>query len=114
MVAGLAWIFPFYVAELRRGASLRLDGRTLGALAYVAVFPSVVAYAFWNAGVAALGPNRAGAFGNLIPVFGTVLAVLFLGESFHAFHAVGIALILLGVWLAGRRGAPRAAAPAPR
>ncbi len=114
VVAGLAWIFPFYVAELRRGASLRLDGRTLGALAYVAVFPSVVAYAFWNAGVAALGPNRAGAFGNLIPVFGTVLAVLFLGESFHPFHAVGIALILLGVWLAGRRGAPRAAAPAPR
>jgi len=113
-VAGLAWIFPFYVAELGRGAAMRLDGPTLGALAYVAVFPSVVAYAFWNAGVAAVGPNRAGAFGNLIPVFGTVLAVLFLGESFHVFHAVGIALILLGVWLAGRREPPRAGVPSPR
>jgi hypothetical protein len=67
-----------------------------------------------SAGVAALGPNRAGVFGNLMPVFGTILAVIFLGESFQAFHAVGIGLILAGVYLAGRSGAPRAAPPAAR
>jgi drug/metabolite transporter (DMT)-like permease len=111
MAEGIAWISPFYLAELRGGAALRLDARTLSAIAYVAVFPSVVAYAFWNAGVAALGPNRAGVFGNLIPAFGTVLAVVFLGESFRGFHAAGIGLIVLGVWLAGRRGASPARPP---
>jgi drug/metabolite transporter (DMT)-like permease len=114
MVAGIAWILPYYAWELSRGAVLHLDAPTLGAVLYVAVFPSVVAYAFWNAGVAALGPNRAGVFGNLMPVFGTILAVIFLGESFQAFHAVGIGLILAGVYLAGRSGAPRAAPPAAR
>jgi drug/metabolite transporter (DMT)-like permease len=49
-----------------------------------------------------------------MPVFGTLLAVIFLGESFQPFHVVGIALILVGVYLAGRGGAPRAAPPEPR
>jgi drug/metabolite transporter (DMT)-like permease len=102
MAAGLAWIAPFYAWEISKGAVLRLDAPTLGAVAYVAVFPSILAYAFWNAGVASLGPSRAGAYGNLMPAFGTVLAVALIGESFHAFHAVGIGLILAGVWMAGR------------
>ncbi len=111
VVVGVAWIAPFYAWEISRGLTMRLDAVTAGAVLYVAIFASVLAYLFWNAGVAALGANRAGAFSNLMPAFGTILAVLLLGEQLHLFHAAGIALIFAGVYLAGRGGAPRVEAP---
>ncbi|HEY6106930.1 MAG TPA: DMT family transporter [Anaeromyxobacteraceae bacterium] len=107
---GLAWIAPFYALEAWRGARLTLDAPTLGSLAYVGVMASVVAYAAWNQGVAELGAQRSGAFLHLLPAFATILAVLLLGEAFRAYHAAGIALVLLGVRVASR---PAAAAPPP-
>jgi len=107
---GLAWIAPWYALELRGGARLHPDGVTLGTLAYVGVLASVAAYAAWNQGVAQLGVARSGAFLHLLPTFAAVLAVLLLGEAFRAYHAVGIALVLLGVRVAGG-GTARAAAP---
>ena len=71
----------------------------LGVL-YMAVFASVLAYVCWNRGVAVVGANAAGFTVHLLPAFGTVLAILFLGESFAGFHAAGIATILAGVLLA--------------
>jgi drug/metabolite transporter (DMT)-like permease len=67
---------------------------------YMGVFASVLAYFFWNRGVAVVGANAAGFTVHLLPAFGTVLAIFFLGETFAAFHAVGIATILAGVLLA--------------
>ena len=61
---------------------------------------SVVAFICWNRGVAAVGANAAGFTVHLLPAFGTVLAILFLGETFAPFHAAGIATILAGVLLA--------------
>jgi drug/metabolite transporter (DMT)-like permease len=49
------------------------------------------------------GANRAGLFIHLMPVFGTIMAILFLGESFRWFHGLGILLILSGILLATRR-----------
>ncbi|HEX9049885.1 MAG TPA: DMT family transporter [Anaeromyxobacter sp.] len=98
---GLLWIAPFYALELARGARLHLDAASAGAILYVALFASLAAYALWNAGVAAVGASHAGVFLHLMPAFGAVLAALLLGESFRAFHAAGIALILAGVTLAG-------------
>ncbi|MGH6630431.1 MAG: DMT family transporter [Burkholderiales bacterium] len=77
-------------------------------VAYMAVAASVLAYIFWNRGVAAVGANAAGFTVHLLPAFGTLLAILFLGEAFAGFHAAGIATILAGVLLATR------AAPAAR
>jgi drug/metabolite transporter (DMT)-like permease len=70
----------------------------------------VAAYALWNAGVARVGASRAGVFLHLMPAFGSVLAIVFLGERFRGFHAVGIAMILLGVWMAGVAGSRKNAA----
>jgi drug/metabolite transporter (DMT)-like permease len=50
-----------------------------------------------------IGPARAGLFVNLVPVFGALLAVLLLGEPFAPYHALGLALVLGGIWLAERR-----------
>lgn len=74
----------------------------LGVL-YIAVFASIVAFICWNRGVAIVGANVAGVTLHLLPLFGTVLAILFLGEAFHAFHALGFATILAGVLVATRK-----------
>ena len=69
---------------------------------YVGLFASVGAFICWNRGVAVVGPNAAGFTLHLLPAFGTVLAIALLGESFHAFHAAGVATILVGVFVATR------------
>ena len=61
------------------------------------------AFLFWNRGVAIVGANAAGFTLYLLPTFGTLLAIAFLGETFGAFHAVGIATIVAGVILATRK-----------
>ena len=57
---------------------------------------------FYNRGVDLIGANRAGTFIHLMPLFGSIMAILFLGETFHTYHAAGIALILGGLTLAAR------------
>jgi drug/metabolite transporter (DMT)-like permease len=69
---------------------------------YVALFASVLAFTCWNRGVAALGANIAGFSMPLLPAFGTILAMVFLGEQLRPFHVAGIATILVGVFLATR------------
>lgn len=73
----------------------------LGVL-YMGIAASVLAFICWNRGVAVVGANAAGFTVHLLPAFGTILAILFLGEAFAAFHAAGIATILAGVLLATR------------
>jgi drug/metabolite transporter (DMT)-like permease len=89
--------------ELAAGATIVLEARTFGAFAYVAIFPSVLAYLCLNRGIELIGANRAAPFIHLMPVFGSVLAMVFLGERPQAFHAAGYALVLGGVALAARR-----------
>jgi drug/metabolite transporter (DMT)-like permease len=76
-------------------------GELLGVL-YIAVFASVLAFICWNRGVAIVGANAAGFTLHLLPLFGTALAIVFLGETFQAFHALGFATILAGVVVATR------------
>ena len=81
MGIGSMMILPFFVWEFAQG------GRIVGglpawlALAYIAVFPSFIAYLFFNRGIELIGAARAGQSWHLMPVFGSILAVLFLGES---------------------------------
>ena len=75
----------------------------MGAVAYVAVFPSILSYTFWNRGVDLIGANRAGLFIHLMPLFGSVMAIAFLGESPQLYHLAGAVLILIGLVIASRR-----------
>jgi drug/metabolite transporter (DMT)-like permease len=76
---------------------------TFGIIAYLAIFPSIIAYICWNQAVAVLGPNVVGFFNPVIPVFGIVFAVIFLGEPLRAYHLAGFGLVLSGVVLTSRR-----------
>jgi drug/metabolite transporter (DMT)-like permease len=81
------------------------DTNSLLTIAYVAVFPSILAYICFNRGVELIGANRAGLFIHLAPAFGAVLAVTLLGERLQIYHGIGFALILGGILLATRNPA---------
>lgn len=101
----IGWLFilPFYVAEVSSGRLIVPTAASFGALAYVAVFPSLIAYGCFNRGVELIGAGRAGIFLNLMPVFGALLAVGLLGERFTLAHAVGMGLIGAGILLTRNR-----------
>jgi len=71
-------------------------------LLYVIIFPTVVSQLCYARGVQLLGGNRAGLFLNLVPIFGSVLAVIILGEFFRWYHFLGLTLVLAGIALAER------------
>jgi drug/metabolite transporter (DMT)-like permease len=104
---GALMLVPFSLWELSSGATLQLDALTLATLAYVLVFPSTLAYLFYNRGVMLIGPNRAAPFFHLVPVFGSAMAILLLGERLQLFHLAGYALVLAGVVIASRRASAR-------
>lgn len=101
-IAGTVILFPFYLWENGAGRVMSVDGVTLLTIGYVAIFPSILAYLCYNRGVEMAGANRSGLFVHLMPVFGSIMAILFLGESFRWFHGTGILLILGGILLATR------------
>jgi drug/metabolite transporter (DMT)-like permease len=105
---GALMLVPFSVWEYSTGATLKFDTLTLATLAYILIFPSTLAYLFFNRGLALIGPNRAAPFFHLVPVFGSAMAILLLGEQLKLFHLTGYALVLLGVVIASRRGSARA------
>lgn len=108
MIAGLIGILPFYLLELGMGYQMVVNTPTLTTIVYVAIFPSVLAFIFWNRAVRDIGATRAGSFIHLMPVFSSILAVFFLGESIELFHLQGIGLVFGGIFLAtyggGRSG----------
>lgn len=95
-------LVPLWLTELYRGMAAQWTTASILALPYLGIFPSVLAYLFFNIGVARFGAAQAGLCIHLIPVFGAILAVAFLGESLYPYHAVGMAGILLGIYLAVR------------
>jgi drug/metabolite transporter (DMT)-like permease len=95
--AGTIMLLPLYLWETITIRSLALNRTTLLAILYVAIFPSIISYLCYNRGVEAIGANRAGLFLYLMPVFGSLMAVGYLGESLLWFHWVGIVLIAAGL-----------------
>lgn len=94
----VAW--PLAIFEQVRIGGQFPDLRGFAAAGYTAIFPSILAQVFYMRGVEMIGSNRAGLFINLVPVFGTVLAIVVLRERLHLFHAVAMSLVIVGIALA--------------
>lgn len=94
---------PLAAGEHWLGARIAHSQGAWLAIAYTAIFPSLLAYLFFNRGVEIVGATKAGVTMNLVPLFAAVLAMALLGEQPGLHHAFGFALILAGVWLASRR-----------
>lgn len=99
IIFGLIFSLPWYVWEWAHKGGFSLSVTTFGSLVYVAIFPSVLSFIFWNNGIEKVGANRTGIFIHLMPVFSIVMAVLFLGEQPRLFHLFGILLIFCGIAL---------------
>lgn len=111
---GTLLLLPFYLLERAGGARTPLTLPVVSSLLYLALFPSIVAYYCWNRGTALIGPNRAGLFINLLPVFAAALSILFLGESVRPYHLLGMVLVSGGVVLFNRtRVAQATKSPVP-
>ncbi|GAB4356422.1 MAG: DMT family transporter [Gammaproteobacteria bacterium] len=109
MAAGLLVLAPFYAWEHLGGRTIRFDTTTVITVLYVALFASVIAFICWNRAVRWVGANRAGIFVHFMPVFSTLLAILFLGERLYAYHLVGIAAVATGITLTTWHAPPKKA-----
>jgi len=103
-VIGDACVLPMWLGEMALGHFIAWTPQGFAALVSVALFSSVLAYIFWNRGVEEVGAPVAGLFVHLMPVYGVVLAWIFLGETLGAYHVAGIALILAGIAITSRGG----------
>jgi drug/metabolite transporter (DMT)-like permease len=101
LISGVV-MFPTSVWEYSTGFVLRPTLLTFSAIAFVTVFSTIVAFVSWARGVELIGPNRAGVFLHLIPIYSALLTGALLGEPLRFYHVAGFALILFGVWCASR------------
>lgn len=112
-VAGVAAVasLPLLAAELAAGRFFAPTPTGWLLMLFVGLLPSFVSQVTFIQAVSLIGPARAGVFLNLTPVFGPLLAVLILREPLALFHAVALALVLGGIWIAEQFGASKAARP---
>jgi len=103
MLFGLGWSGAFAAAEWGVGAAPIQWGWPLAAaLVFVAVGPAIIAYRSWALGVERVGPNIAGFFSNLTPLFAALMSAAFLGETPRLYHALAFVLIVGGIVLSSR------------
>jgi len=98
-LVGVISLFPLYLWELTRTSPLQLSQPVVFSLLYVGLCPSILAYLCWNRGIEQIGANKAGLYINLIPLFASLMAILFLGERFQNYHLLGILIIFSGLLL---------------
>ena len=101
-MAALVTSLPLALAEAAIGDFIWPTATGWVIVVLVALFPSFLAQLTFMRGVQLIGPGRAGVFVNLVPVFASIFAVVFLQEPFEAFHAVALGLVLGGIWLSER------------
>jgi drug/metabolite transporter (DMT)-like permease len=105
---GFVLLSPFWVAEMVSGREIVWSWRGGAAIFYVALFPSVIAYACYNRAIELAGGNRIAPLFHLVPVIGALMAVAILGEQLRFYHIFGFAIVMAGIALTNRRRDARA------
>jgi drug/metabolite transporter (DMT)-like permease len=103
IVVGLLTLGPASLWELESGRSVNLNSTVVATIGYLGLLPSFLGYIFYNRAVAEVGASKSSLFIHLMPVFGTLLSAIFLGEVALWYHYAGIALIFTGIWLTTRK-----------
>lgn len=103
MAVGLSLMFLLSLA-MAPSLHVALDGPAMVALAYVSVVPSLLSFLLWSWGVSRVGPERAGQYIHLMPVFGPILAMLILGERIEPVQGLGAVIVFSGIALVVRSG----------
>ncbi|TPK54923.1 DMT family transporter [Mesorhizobium sp. B2-4-19] len=103
-IAALITSLPFLLWEVAAGKAIVPDARGWTVIVYTAIGASVVSQITYIRGNELIGANRAGLFINLVPIFGTLLSVLIVGETFQLYQALALVLVLGGIGLAEHSG----------
>ncbi len=98
---GTSILFPTMIFEhLIVQKPLPITLSVVGTIAYLSIGCSFVAYLFWNQSIHLIGPSRTVLFGNLIPIFSTIEAVILLGEKFTNIHIISGLIVMIGLVIA--------------
>ena len=104
LATGTLASLPFYIWESLNVKTVPFTFEAVIAIIFLGIIVSVFSIYMWNAGIRSIGANKAAIFLNLIPVFGAILAILFLGEYLLSFHFIGGAFVCLGITLVIKLG----------
>ncbi|OIQ97347.1 putative amino-acid metabolite efflux pump [mine drainage metagenome] len=99
-IAGTLMLFPFYIIETQITQPLHWTHGMLLTILYLGIGNSVIGFLCWNASIARIGPARTSLFSNLMPVFSTIEAVLFLNEKFTTVHLISGIVVIVGLIIA--------------
>lgn len=100
---GAMMLLPFALYEhLTLDSPIIWSAKTIGAVLYVGIFASIVAFLSWNHGVIQIGANRASIYLNFLPVFSAIFATIFLGEQLILAQIIGGLAVIGGVILTNR------------
>lgn len=102
---GTLMLFPAYLWEKAQHPPVQWNTALVLVILYIGAGASVIAFFIWNLSVGLLGAGRTAIFGNLIPLFSTIEAVIILDEPVLNIHLWSGLLILLGLVVANSKKA---------
>ncbi len=103
IITGLIFLIPIYFLEMNFGNQIIIDKPFILTLSYVVIFPGLASFFFWIKGIGIIGANRAGVFLHLMPVFGSIMAIILFNEKFMFYHILGAIFIIAGITLSNKK-----------
>ena len=103
IITGLIFLIPIYILEMIFGSQIVLGKPFILTLSYVVIFPGLASFFFWIKGISIIGANRAGVFLHLMPVFGSIMAIILFNEKFMFYHLLGAIFIIAGITLSNKK-----------
>jgi drug/metabolite transporter (DMT)-like permease len=100
---GTLMVLPFFIWEINQSPAVEWNGNLIFSILYLGLGASVICFFIWNIAIHKLGTGRTALFGNLIPIFSSIEAVLILNEQFNWIHIVSMLLVFAGILLANLR-----------
>ena len=100
---GLIFLLPQFLFEYKNHQIIQFNFPVILITSYVVLFAGLGAYIFWNKGVSIVGPNKAGIFLHLMPVFSSFMAIFILNEKLMSFHIIGAGVIIVGIYLSTKK-----------
>ena len=102
IIIGLLFLVPIYFLEMKLGNPLIVDKPFILTLSYVVLLPGLASFFFWIKGISIIGANRAGVFLHLMPIFGSLMAIILFDEKFMFYHLLGAIFIIAGITLSNK------------
>ena len=104
---GLIFLFPQFLFEINNHQMIRFNAPVILITSYVVLFAGLGSYILWNKAVVIVGPNKAGIFLHLMPVFSSFMAIFLLNEKLMNFHIIGAIIIIIGIYLSSKKSLSR-------